>query len=326
MADAIFKKLAGMIGVGNSERLATLWSMVCDADEAAVLVAMPGTVEALAAKTGKSAPELEAVLGVMFKKGVAFEQTRDGVTTWARPKNLLQFHDGTLLWPDAPAGFIDLWKEFMDEEYPAFINMLKSAGMGPFVRVVPVNKYIEDATVVLPYENASKMIDEATSLAVTPCTCRVSQRKCDYPVEVCLQINKGADYALKRGTGRALTKAEAHEILDIAEKAGLIHISENRAKIGNVICNCCPCCCMAVGPMLSAGAFAAPSRFAASVDASSCDGCTLCEPRCHAGAIAVTEGIAAVDPARCIGCGLCASVCPPDAIKLKESRPAKFIP
>jgi NAD-dependent dihydropyrimidine dehydrogenase PreA subunit len=318
----IYKKLTGKIGLGNSERVMKIWAMVCDEDEAQLVFALPGTLEAVAAKIGKSPDETAAMIGKLYHKGVAFEKVKDGVTTYAPPRNFIQFHDATILWPEAPTAFLDLWKDYIANEYPAFIKMLDDAGMGPFMRIIPINKAIQGGATVLPYEAASNMIGEATKLAVADCPCRSAVRECDAPLDVCIQINRGADYVIKRGTGREITKEEALAVLDRAEKAGLVHLTEHRPGLGNVLCNCCPCCCMALQPLLKGGvrAFAVPSRFSASVDSEACTGCGLCDDRCHADAISGADSCAKVDAERCIGCGLCATVCPADAIKLKEVR------
>lgn len=59
-------------------------------------------------------------------------------------------------------------------------------------------------------------------------------------------MNKGAAYAIKRGTGRPIELKEAKAILLKAEESGLIHMTGNRASLGTVICNCCRCCCIAL--------------------------------------------------------------------------------
>lgn len=324
----IYKKLAGSIAQAGSERIARLWSMLCDEEEAALLLAMPATMEQLAQKTGRNAADIEQALKKLFIKGVTFERVKDGATIFNRPKNMVQFHDASVLWPDATLEFHDLWREFMDEEYPAFVNMLGMAGLKAFMRIVPVNKSLKSTTEVLPHEQAAAMIREARALAVTKCTCRVTQRKCERPVEVCIQLNRGAEYALKRGTGRAITVDEALEILDIAEKAGLVHLTENKSVGGNVLCNCCPCCCMAIRPIIQSGshAFATTSRYACEVSADDCTMCMECLDRCPAGAISPNGSAVVVDRDRCIGCGLCASACPTSTLSLIEVRPPEFIP
>jgi len=172
----IYRKLTGKIGLGNSERIARLWAMLCGEDEAALVMALPGTLEALAAKTGRTTDETAALLKTLYHKGVVFERIKDGVATYNAPRNFIQFHDATILWPEAPAEYLDLWKEFIYEEYPSFIKMMDDAGMGPFMRIIPINRSIKGGSEVLPYEAAANMIGEASLVALANCACRKAQR------------------------------------------------------------------------------------------------------------------------------------------------------
>jgi hypothetical protein len=47
-----------------------------------------------------------------------------GALKYRPPRQFVQFHDATLLWPEAPREFIALWKEYMDVEFPAMAKML----------------------------------------------------------------------------------------------------------------------------------------------------------------------------------------------------------
>lgn len=324
----IYSKLSSLIGLGNSRLIPRIWETICSNEEARLLLALPGTLEAISTKTGLPGETLKAMLWELFVKGVVFEREKNGAVTFNPPRNFVQFHDATILWPDAPNEFFDLWKEYMDSEYGDFLNMVNGAGIGPFMRIIPVNKTVENRQEVLPYELVAAMVDEASSLAVTDCTCRKTQKGCDAPLQACIQLNRGADYALKRGTGRKISKQEALEILRISEEAGLIHLSENKSKTGNVICNCCPCCCQALNPLLFSGikGLTAPSRFRASADISRCSACSLCLDRCHAGAISLSGAAVSISSDKCIGCGLCISSCPDNALSLIEIRPPSFIP
>lgn len=328
MTEDLHKALAARIGLGDSERMRRLWAMVCDEDEARLLLAMPGTAEELAEKTGRGSEEVEKMIGDLFYRGVVFESLKGDVLRYKMSRNLVQFHDATILWKEAPEGFVELWKEYMEEEYPEVIKVLVRAGIKGFMRVIPVNRTIEDKSDILPYELAARMVGDADKLAVTDCTCRLSHKNCDRPLEVCLQLNRGAEYAIKRGSGREITKEEARKILDESEEAGLVHVADNRAGLGNVLCNCCPCCCQMLVPMVEMGLMelSAPSRFRAVVDAELCTGDEECVERCPMKAIKVEEDVAAVDEALCIGCGLCVTVCPSSALALEEVRPAEFIP
>jgi ferredoxin len=68
------------------------------------------------------------------------------------------------------------------------------------------------------------------------------------------------------------------------------------------------------------------TNYHATVDAQSCDGCTVCETRCQMEAIACDGGAAAVKPERCIGCGLCVSSCPTGALTLVLKPGARVPP
>jgi NAD-dependent dihydropyrimidine dehydrogenase PreA subunit len=61
----------------------------------------------------------------------------------------------------------------------------------------------------------------------------------------------------------------------------------------------------------------AQANYYAVVDDWECNGCGLCEQRCHMKAIEVKDGVAAVDNDRCIGCGLCVTGCSTGAARLE---------
>jgi len=153
-------------------------------------------------------------------------------------------------------------------------------------------------------------------------------KKCDAPVEVCLQINRGADYTIERGSGREVSKEEAIKLLDQAEEAGLVHVTMNKAGVGHFICNCCGCCCQSFTLLISDGLpLCDPSRWRPQVDADLCSACGECEDRCWFDAILVgDDDYAVVDDEKCLGCGQCAYVCPEEAIALAEAREPEFIP
>ena len=197
----------------------------------------------------------------------------------------------------------------------------------PAIRVVPVGATIESKAKVLAMEDVREIIQQARNLAVAPCTCRVVDGKCGKPVEVCIQVNRAADYALQRGTGRAISKEEAIRILHMAEKEGLVHIVDNRQKVDHIICNCCKDCCIN-WRLPNRHKLVAPSRFQAVVNAEECIGCQACLDRCIFDAIHMEgdEPKAQIIPEKCVGCGVCTVTCPTEAIAMKEVRPPEVIP
>lgn len=331
-AENLYQKLSEKIGT-PSERIEKLWKVLCDEGEARLLLAMPGTVEELAEKTASKAEEVKPMLDRLFRKGVVFDREKQGVVTYSMPRHLLQFHDASILWPEAPAGFLDQWQDFMDNEYPAIAKALASMDLPAFTRVIPVEQPMEGGgSQILPFENALKIVDDARRLAVTACTCRLTAKKCKSPVEVCLQLNRAAEYAIKRGTGREVTREEAKEILRKSEEAGLVHVTDNRADNEHIICNCCSCCCIVLPLILKERkrVLLAPSRFLPVVDADKCTLCQTCVEACPVAALSLDGGggedTVEVQEDLCIGCGQCAYQCPETAISLKEVRNPDFVP
>jgi len=325
----LYQNLSKKIGTENSTLIPQIWRTICSEEEAEILSAMPGTAEELAEKFGKGIDEMNSIIHELFIKGVVFEAIKEGVTRYRMPNHIIQFHDATILWKDAPEEMIDLWVKYMNEEFPQIPEMLTAINFPPFFRVIPINEGIESQSQILPYEDAAKIVEEARNIAVTDCTCRLIMKKCNKPLNVCIQLNKGADYALKRGTGRKIDVEEAKQILRTCEEAGLVHTTENKAGVGTVICNCCDCCCEVL-PFLRNPAtkgVVAPSRYRASIDEELCTSCGSCIDICPMVAISMNDDdIASVDSELCIGCGLCTNNCPVDAVALIEVREKSFIP
>jgi Pyruvate/2-oxoacid:ferredoxin oxidoreductase delta subunit len=331
MTAKAFQELSSLLMLPDSGRMARIWELIVDETDAGLLLAMPGTVPELAGKSQLPEQEVESRLGKMYRKGVVFESTRPEGTIFRPPRHLIQFHDASNQWPEAPVAFYDLWKEFMHEEFPRFLAMVLSTGFPSFMRTVPTLQAIETLGGVDPWEDVDAMIAEADSLAVCRCPCRLEERSCDSLVERCIQMGKGAEYAIKRGTGRSLTREEAHELLLKSGENGLVHLVENTKKLGKVICNCCDCCCAIIRPARTdpdCRKILAPSRFLATIDPERCTGDGLCAHVCPMEAVSVDEetDLAVVDPDLCIGCGVCLGACQENAIELQMTRTPDFIP
>jgi ferredoxin len=332
MGDELYSELAARINMTDSKRIPLLWKMICNDTEAKLVLETPGTAEQLSEKMSMPVSKLRAMLEVLFQKGVIFETIKNDVVTYRMPRHFLQFHDATILWKGAPPGFLELWQEYMDVEYPSLTKMLYEAAFPAFMRVIPVNASVEGKSQVLPYESVAKMIADAKAIAVTPCTCRKTAKRCNHPLEACLQLNRGAEYSIKRGTGRKISREEAMKIIDECEKAGLVHMGENKAGLGTVICNCCDCCCEMLVPVIKSGhkSLLSPSRYRAVVDMKACNLCGVCADRCKFEAFVLSgqdkDQKLEFREEHCVGCGLCMVECAPVAITLTEIRPPEFIP
>jgi len=326
--DAKYAELANRIGLGQSQRIAGLFRIIADSNEAELMLALPGNAPALAEKLGRPPDRIAFMLQTLFVKGVVFPSAKTDPPTYRMSRDLVQFHDASILWPDASQEFLDLWQDFMEEEWPELAKTYSQIMPRPFTRVIPVGVTIQAKTHVLAFEDIKEIIDNAQTISVTKCTCRLTAHKCDKKLEACLQINKGAEYNIARGTGRKLSAEEALEIVRQAEQDGLIHVVMNKQNVDHFICNCCPCCCQTMPILIQHNiSVIEPSRFAAEVDTDLCTSCETCRDRCYFSAISVSEDEPArVNQEKCMGCGLCQVTCPSEAIAMREVRERDFVP
>ena len=328
---ALCEQLAETVGAGGSKIVASIFETLTDEKEAKVLLAStpPATVDEISGRTGISVSDVERMMDPLFRKGLLFKSKKKDGTRYYRARHLMQLHDATAVANDPPPGMLGLWKQFMETEWGDFTRKLEELIPGSILRVIPVNASIDTNTQVLAFDDVRELVASSRSLAVTRCSCRVIDGACGKPLDVCLQIDRAADYAIERGTGRELTKEEALSMLRMCEEEGLVHVSENKRALGTVICNCCADCCMNWTSLKSGlGKFCAPSRFRALVEAEACNGCEECLDRCFFDALSMGNGgdVAAVDGGKCMGCGLCQVVCPTDAITMQVVRPEEFVP
>lgn len=325
----LYRELSKKVGTEHSKIVPKIWKTVCTPEEATLINILPATLEDLAQRFGQSQEVITSMLQVLFHKGLVFKVKREGKIVYHMPRHIIQFHDASALWPEAPPELIDLWRQYTEKEYPQIPAALTAMKVPPFFRVVPINEKIEMKSQVLAYEDALNIVEKASILAVANCPCRMIMRKCDKPIEVCIQLNRAAEYSIERGTGRRIDVAEAKSILLMAEKAGLVHLTENKAGLGTVICNCCNCCCIALpfAKNIATSGMLVPSRYRAVIDGDTCTGCGLCVDDCPMGAINIDEqNIAMINMETCIGCGVCTHFCPTDTISLIAVREKEFIP
>ncbi|RLF44376.1 MAG: (Fe-S)-binding protein [Thermoplasmata archaeon] len=330
-----YEVLAERLGYRESERLRKVLMRLMNEEEAEICASLPMDVEELSKKFGKTKEEMEKTLDSLFRKGLIF-MTKKG---YQFARNITQLHDATgcderldRIWGDE---LLNLWKEFVDEEWEKARAEEAKRREAPTWRVIPARKAFPDDAKLLPEEDIRAIVEKGEKFAVVPCPCRRIERRCEKPIHVCFQLNRAAEYAITRGTGRELTKEEALKVLELAEEAGLIHSAPNTREVTSVICNCCECCCVIYYVGKKYGVLdksAAKSRFVAQIDKEKCKGCQTCIERCQFDAIEMVkvEGEkklkAEVKEENCYGCGLCAVGCEAGAIRMREVRPPEHIP
>lgn len=333
MGDA-YSTFAARYNYGSSERFKTILQILMDEDEVALANMLPGNSQELSQKMNKPREAIEKMLQCLYKKGVIFE-----FSGGYRPaRDVLQLHDatGSDVRSDAIWGrkLMDAWNDFSEKELFHDLANLAQAFPRPASRVVPARESIAEPEKLIAEEDMWSLVEKSSRLAVVSCPCRRAAQKCDRPVEVCLQMGRGAEYAIKRGSGREITKLEAQEMLRTTVKKGLVHIVSNTPDAGLYVCNCCPDCCIFLYPWLTYGGLdkgVAKSRFEARVDVSSCSGCQDCVDICPFDAIDMVKIPgekklkAQVNGDKCYGCGVCAVNCVTDSIKLYDVRPPEHV-
>lgn len=280
----------------------------------------------LARKANRSESELCPILEQMADKALVYKKTttRDGVTK--ELYGLLPTAVG--LWETSFATgeknarteqLARLWREYYNSGWGKGMF-----GGAPFTRVIPVAKSVDARQEILPYEKAVDLIKEYDFAVVIHCPCRKSAELtgagCGKPTEVCFHFGDLARFMVDKGLGREVNQEEVLAILDMTEKAGLVHMVGNSKEMGVAMCSCCSCCCTQLRAIkeLSIPNAMAQSRFLAEVEPEKCISCGVCEERCQFDAVTSDEGVAKIGNERCVGCGLCVTTCPTGAISLKE--------
>ncbi|HBW13994.1 MAG TPA: pyridine nucleotide-disulfide oxidoreductase [Proteiniclasticum sp.] len=167
-------------------------------------------------------------------------------------------------------------------------------GLG-LMRVIPIESSIDGSSRRASSEEVSKYINEARILSVSDCSCRTSREElnqgCGHLKEdMCIQLGDAAEYYIRTGRAREVTKEEAFEIIRKAERDGLMHSIPNTEGDGHThaICNCCGCSCYA---LRAASMYNNPDMVRSNY-------------------------ISTIYETKCVGCGECVEVCPTNAIRL----------
>jgi ferredoxin len=216
------------------------------------------------------------------------------------------------------------------KSYGKAVKHMRSSAPGPAAaekpkpRTIVVNEEIHARTTVLPHEEVMRLIDKTEYVAAGTCVCRhqgdLLDRPCDKPKDnLCMVFGPSAQFAQNYGFVNLISKEEARQRVDEAEKAGLVHnYANSQDRYLDLLCNCCGCHCFI---LRAAKRSPLPSQFVIAdwvidIDNDACVGCGACIDRCWMEALKMDGDLVVRDFSRCIGCGICRYVCPSDAMKL----------
>ena len=193
----------------------------------------------------------------------------------------------------------------------------------PKARKIVIKQEIHGKSTVLSYDEVMNLIDKAEYIAAGTCVCRhqgdLLDRPCDKPKDnMCMIFGPSAQFAQVYGFVNLISKEEARQRIDEAEKAGLVHNYANSPdRYNDLLCNCCGCHCFL---LRGAKRSPLPSQFVIAnwvinIDDDACIGCGACIDRCWMEALKMDGDLAVSDSNRCIGCGACRYICPTDAMQ-----------
>ncbi|WP_353892440.1 FAD-dependent oxidoreductase [Proteinivorax hydrogeniformans] len=258
----------------------------------------PQAVSEVATLCGKNEKDTEEILWKLAEYGVVCVEKIDGVDKywielWVPGHMEMMVNNKELVkkYPQVGQAF----EEYGRARAPLAVGNFP-VGTGP-MRVIPIETSIDGESRRASYEEISKYLNDNTLFSVSDCSCRTAREVmgegCGHlKEEMCIQLGKAAEFYIRTGRGREISREEAFEIIKKAEENGLMHSIPNLDGVGetHAICNCCGCSCLAIR---NAGMFL-HSDFVRS------------------------NYISQVDEEKCVGCGECAEVCPVNALKLGQ--------
>ena len=273
-------------------------------------------------------PELERVLDEMAAKGLIHRIPSRAGALYGKLMFVVGIYERQLnrLTPELERDV----RQYSEEAFGAAFHSGKTTQM----RIVPVNRTIPLDRGVANYEDIRAYVRTAPGpFAKMPCICRKGKHllgeecKQTQVRDNCLTIGVAAVFMADAAGAAIVERQEMPDLLDEADKEGLVLQSENTQQ-PLFVCCCCHCCC---GVLTSAQRLPRPadyfsSSFCAVVEGDECQACGTCVVRCQMDAICMDTGKPEVDEARCIGCGLCITTCPSGALRLETKSSSKVPP
>ncbi|ROR27179.1 NADPH-dependent glutamate synthase beta subunit-like oxidoreductase [Mobilisporobacter senegalensis] len=263
------------------------------------------TAKELAPLCGKSLEKTEELLWKLADAGVCFVNEIDGVDTY---------------WYDTwVPGIMEMMVNHKEnvKKFPQIAEAFEAYGRvrGPrttgafpvgvgLMRVIPIEKAIDGETRRASYEEVSKYLNDNNIFSVSDCSCRTAREAmgegCGHLKEdMCIQMGHAAEYYIRTGRGRQITREEAFEIIRKAEENGLMHQIPNLDGSGktHAICNCCGCSCLALRTAeMFKNVDMVRSNYVSHVDKDKCVACGECVETCPVNALQLGQKLCTVTP------------------------------
>ena len=289
--------------------------MKVEARLACHLTLIPETARVVAYRCGWFHEKAATMLESMWQKGLILKQEAKG-----KPSRYMACQFVVGIW--------EFQVNRLDSELVAdmasYIPVIFNADAwrrAPQMRTIPVDRSIDPKLPVLPHEAAAALIQSKDHFVISPCICRRERQMaghgCDGPLDACISFGDAGSYFIQSGIGRRVDRRAVLNLLETADRAGLV-LQPSNSKDPAWICCCCGCCC---GVLRTINTYPRPGElvaapFAAKLNADWCTACGICLKRCQMGALTHNGKAVQLNSHRCIGCGLCVSTCPTGSLRL----------
>lgn len=264
-------------------------------------------------RTGISEEDLARYLEMLSRKGVIYEHLENEVKFY----RLLPFVPGILeslvkvsTNPEI-AGYLQEYAEEMEHYKQEYTQS-----------VIPVNCKINVQVQHATLREIETYINNTDKYAVMDCICRTIQSArgsaCGHPVkDMCLILGDYAEFYVRMGNAKPVSKQEVYDILQKAEEEGLYHelypIEKNKSTF---LCNCCTCGCMFMGLANRINRVIAYQAAVRIMD-DRCTRCGKCMEECPEGVFSWGENheVIEINSEKCFQCGWCSIFCENHAIE-----------
>ncbi len=310
-------------------------------EEAELIVAMPfrlSKLDRIARVTGRKPDQIRPMLDRLCDKGLVVDVDLGGSYYYMLAPFVIGIFEFTMMRMDSADKDIGkiskLFVDYLDDGQFYAANFGDGQQVS-IARALPFLDHLGDHVEIFDYEKVDQVIEEADTFSLSSCSCRHKKHHaggepCKVPLETCTSFGKAAEYLVRHGMGREISRSEMRDVAQRSKELQLVFSVDNVKQQPAFLCHCCGCCCGILEGINKHGYANAivSSTLVPVVEMDDCNGCQKCARACHISAISLNPQpkkargkrmfMPEIDEDACIGCGVCSLVCKPEAIKMQK--------